>query len=195
MLNPPILWERIKTVISEAQNVLHTISLGAVLAALWMLLSGYFEPLMLSFGLVSIIFTVWVAHRMDVVDHEGHPVHLAVHALLVYWPWLFWQIIKSNIDMTKIILSPKMNITPHTFETQSSQVSDVGRVLYANSITLTPGTVSVDMRADGVFEVHALTKDVREGVEALDMDRRCSAMEGKPRPPIAQDSTSGDEKS
>ncbi|PHS76661.1 MAG: cation transporter [Rhodospirillaceae bacterium] len=159
--------------------MLHTISLGAGLAALWMLLSGYFEPLMLGFGLASIIFTLWIAHRMDVVDHEGHPVHLAFHALMIYWPWLFWQIIKSNIDMAKVILSPKLNITPHTFDTQSSQSSDVGRVLYANSITLTPGTVTVDMRADGMFEVHALTKDAREGVETLDMDRRCTAMVGE----------------
>ena len=174
--------------------MLHTISLGAVLAGLWMLLSGYFEPLMLGFGLVSIIFTLWISHRMDVIDNEGHPVHLAVHALLVYWPWLFWQIIKSNIDMAVVILSPKLNIKPHTFDTKSSQSSDVGRVLYANSITLTPGTVTVDMRADGTFEVHALTSDARQGVETLDMDRRCTSMEGAPRKTKTSASTSGDKK-
>jgi multicomponent Na+:H+ antiporter subunit E len=152
------------------------------MAILWMVLSGFFEPLLLSFGFVSVVFTVWVAHRMDVVDHEGHPIHLAGHALLVYWPWLTWQIIKSNWDVAKIILAPTLKISPHTFDTQTSQKTEVGLALYANSITLTPGTVTVDMRGDGIFEVHALTEDARIGVTALDMDRRCTAMEGHSKP-------------
>jgi len=162
--------------------VLHTISLGAVLAALWMLLSGFFEPLLLGFGFVSVAFTLWIAHRMDVVDHEGHPIHMVGQALLVYWPWLFWQIVKSNWDVALVILSPKLKIVPHTFDTQTSQKTEVGLSMYANSITLTPGTVTVDMRGDGIFEVHTLTNAAREGVETLDMDRRCTALEGNPKP-------------
>lgn len=159
--------------------MLHTISLGAVMAALWLLLSGYFEPLMLGFGLVSIVFTLWIAHRMDVVDHEGHPIHLATHALLVYWSWLIWQIAKSNWDVAKVILSPKLKINPHTFDTKATQSTEVGLSMYANSITLTPGTVTMDMRSNGVFEIHVLTNEARYGLETLDMDRRCTAMEGE----------------
>lgn len=157
--------------------MLHTLSLSAILAVLWFLLSGFFEPLMLSFGVLSVALTVWLAHRMDVVDHEGHPIHLAPHVLLKYWPWLAWQILKSNWDVAKIILAPKLNIQPHTFDTQASQSTEVGLTLYANSITLTPGTVTVDMKAKGVFEIHALTNAAREGVEDLNMDRRCTAVE------------------
>lgn len=158
-------------------NVLHAISLGAVLAVLWMLLSGFFEPLMLSFGAASVVLTLWIAHRMDVVDHEGHPIHLGARAIM-YLPWLVWEIVKANWDVAKVILSPKMQIQPHTFDTPASQLTEVGRTIYANSITLTPGTVTVDTRPDGTFRIHALTTAAREGVEALVMDRRCHDLEG-----------------
>lgn len=157
--------------------MLHAISLGAALAALWLLLSGYFEPLLLGLGLASVVTTVWLAHRMDVVDHEGHPIHLAPHALLIYWPWLFWQIVKSNWDVAKLILSPKMPIHPQVFTTQATQLSEVGRTTYANSITLTPGTVTLAAHPDGTFEVHAIDHATREGVETLDMNRRCTKLE------------------
>ncbi len=164
--------------------MLHALSMGAALAILWALLSGMFEPLLLGLGLASIVVTVWIAHRMDVVDHEGHPIHMGPRAV-IYFPWLIWEIVKSNWDVAKIILSPKMKIQPHIFKTKASQLSDVGRTTYANSITLTPGTVTITMDNDGSFEIHALTDAAREGVESGDMDRRCTAMEGmkKPEPP------------
>ena len=160
----------------------HAISLGATLSVLWLLLSGYFEPLLLGLGLASIVLTVWLARRMDVTDHEGHPIHLAPHALLIYWPWLWWQICKSNWDVAKLILSPKMPIHPHVFTTQASQKTEVGITLYANSITLTPGTVTLATRSDGTFDVHAINDAAREGVETLEMDQLCTAFERRGMP-------------
>ena len=157
--------------------MLHALSLSGVLYALWLMLSGYFDPLLMGLGLGSVFVVVFTAIRMDVVDHEGHPVHLGPRAL-VYFPWLVFEITKANWDVAKIILSPKMNIQPHIFKTKASQKSDVGLTTYANSITLTPGTVTIVMDDDGVFEIHALTQAAREGVENLEMDRRCTAMEG-----------------
>ena len=157
--------------------MLHAISLSAVLAALWLLLSGYFEPLLLGLGAASIVLTVWLAHRMDVVDHEGHPIHLIIHALLVYWPWLGWQIVKSNWDMAKVILDPNLPIRPHVFVTKATQKTEVGRTTYANSITLTPGTVTLATEADGVFTIHVITDGARAGVEDMEMDKRCTALE------------------
>lgn len=156
--------------------MLHAISLGTALAVLWALLSGMFEPLLLGLGVASVVLTVWIAHHMDVVDHEGHPIHLGFRAGF-YFPWLGFEIIKANLDVAKIILSPKMNIQPHIFKTKASQLSDVGLTTYANSITLTPGTVTISMDDEARFEVHALTHAARQGVETLEMDRRCSAME------------------
>ncbi|HEY9163436.1 MAG TPA: Na+/H+ antiporter subunit E [Magnetovibrio sp.] len=159
--------------------MLHTLSLGVALTALWLLLSGIFTPLLLGLGLASIVVTLWLAHRMDVIDHEGHPIHLAPHALIVYWPWLAWQIVKSNWDMAKVILTPKMPIHPHVFTTKATQHTETGRTTYANSITLTPGTVTLSTSPDGTFEVHVITDGARRDVESLEMDKRCSALEGK----------------
>lgn len=159
----------------------HAISLGATLAVLWLLLSGYFEPLLMGLGLASVALTVWLAHRMDVADHEGHPIDLALHALLIYWPWLCWQICKSNWDVAKLILNPKMPIHPHVFTTQASQLSEVGRTTYANSITLTPGTVTLATHPNGKFDIHAIDDAARDGVETLEMDRRCTAFENRQR--------------
>ena len=82
--------------------MLHALSLGLVLFCLWLLLSGFFVTLLLSLGVVSVAFVVWIAHRMDVIDHEGHPTHLTIRALL-YWPWLIVEIIKANIDVAGAI--------------------------------------------------------------------------------------------
>ncbi len=115
---------------------------------------------------------------MDVVDREGHPIHLTWRAL-VYWPWLLWEIVKSNLQVARIILSPRLEISPELIKVPTSQGSDLGRVIYANSITLTPGTVSIYVWSEAI-EVHALNRDFAAGVETGDMDRRVCAMEGKP---------------
>ncbi|MFC1674184.1 Na+/H+ antiporter subunit E, partial [Pseudomonadota bacterium] len=110
--------------------MLHAISLGAAMAALWLLLSGFFTPLLLGLGVASVALSVWIAHRMDVVDHEGHPIHMGPRAV-VYFPWLIKEIIVSNWDVAKVILSPKINIRPHVFFTKAGQLTEVGRTTYA----------------------------------------------------------------
>ncbi len=156
----------------------HVVSLTAGLAILWLLLSGHYDPLLLSFGAGSCLFVVYVAHRMDVVDHEGHPVHLTWR-LALYWPWLFWEIVKSNIAVARIVLDPKLPIAPRIIKAKASQKSDLGRVVFANSITLTPGTVSIWVYPDHI-EVHALDRSFDEDLQSGEMDRRASAVEGKP---------------
>ena len=156
--------------------MLHTLGLGVVLSCLWLLLSGLFDNLLiLSLGLASVLFVLHIASRMDVIDHEGHPVHLG-RRVVTYWPWLLWEIIKANIDVAKIIISPKMEIQPHFFEVDASQTSELGHVIYANSITLTPGTVTVDVD-DGVLRIHALTKDAADGVISGEMDKKVASVE------------------
>jgi len=155
--------------------VLHVLSLGLVLYGLWMLLSGYFQPLLLGLGAGSVLAVIWIAHRMDVIDHEGHPIHLTGRAFL-YWPWLIVEIIKSNIDVAKVILSRKMPIHPSVIEIKATQETELGQVILANSITLTPGTVTIAIDRD-IMSVHALTREAAEGLQTGDMDRRVTAME------------------
>ena len=132
---------------------------------------------MLVLGAASCIFVAWIAHRMDVADHEGHPIHLTWRAV-TYWPWLFVEIIKSNIDVARLILDPKLPISPTVIKVKATQVDDLGHVIYANSITLTPGTVTMDVRG-GTLEVHAITQDIAEGLLSGEMDRRVTQMEGR----------------
>jgi len=152
------------------------VSAAVSLFVFWVLLSGYFTPFLLTAGAVSAIAVVAFARRLEMVDPEGHPVDFSGSALR-YWPWLGWEIVKSAWDVAKIIVHPRLPISPVLARVKITQVSAVGRVVYANSITLTPGTVTI-VAGRSEFLVHALT---REGAEALaegDMDRRVTRFEG-----------------
>lgn len=156
--------------------MLHSISLGLLLFGVWLLLSGIFEPLLLGLGVVSCLVVVLIAHRMDVIDREGHPIHLAWR-IVIYWFWLALEIVKSNIDVARRILDPKLPIHPLLIRLPASQKSELGLVIYANSITLTPGTVSVQVEV-GEILVHAIAEEPAEALRQGDMDRRVSAVEG-----------------
>ena len=156
--------------------MLHALSLGGVLGLLWLLLSGIFEGWLLALGLCSLVVVVIFANRMDVIDREGHPIHISWRALL-YWPWLAREIVNANIDVARVILSPELSITPKVLRINATQVTELGHVFYANSITLTPGTVTLSLE-NGAMSVHSLTKSAEEGLLSGDMDRRVHAVEG-----------------
>ncbi len=158
--------------------MLHALSLGLVLFILWLLLSGFFEILLLSLGVGSVIAVVWIAYRMDVIDHEGHPIHLTVRAVF-YWPWLMVEIIKANIDVAAAIVRRKMSINPSVIEVKATQETELGQVIYANSITLTPGTVTISVDKD-IMTIHALTRGAAEDLESGEMDRRVTNLEAHP---------------
>jgi multicomponent Na+:H+ antiporter subunit E len=156
--------------------MIRNLALAAGLAVLWLLLSGHYDPLFLGLGVASVALTFFIASRMRVVDQEGAPHTLIVRAA-IYLPWLMREVIKSNVDVARRILTPSLPIAPRTFTTRASQTTAVGRVLYANSITLTPGTVTIDVRQNE-FEIHALTSESAEEVRAGRMDRRVTQVEG-----------------
>ncbi len=145
--------------------VKHTISLAVLLFSLWLGLSGQLNILMLSLGLASTLFIVYIAHRMDAIDHEKYPSHMTV-LLLDFWLFLFREIIIANIDVLKRIFKPGKNISPQLFELPLTQQTDISRVIYANAITMTPGTVSVNVNKETIT-VHSLSveaaNDLRSG--------------------------------
>ncbi|WP_230969665.1 Na+/H+ antiporter subunit E [Nitrogeniibacter aestuarii] len=155
---------------------IRSLSIVLTLFAFWLVLSGYFIPFLLAMGVLSALAVVWFSHRMEVVDHEGHPIHLGPGALS-YWPWLMWHIIADGLKVTRIILDPKLPISPTMVRIKTSQKSAVGQVVLANSITLTPGTLSVVIEGDEIL-VHALTKAGAEDVADGVMDARVSSFEG-----------------
>ena len=156
--------------------MLRAFSLGLVLIVLWLVLSGHMAPLLPGLGLASVIAVVLVARRMDVIDTEGHPIHLGRKAI-PYWPWLLVEIFKANFDVARAIVQPRMPIRPTVLRVKASQRSDLGRVIYANSITLTPGTVTLAVNGE-TLEVHALTPGAAEGLLSGEMNRRVSVVEG-----------------
>ena len=154
-----------------------TASLFVVLLAVWLLFSGHYEALTIILGIASCALVVALTHRMDVIDHEGHPVHLGINGLR-YWAWLFVEIARANLDVARRILTPSLPIDPRLIRLVPSQRTAVGRVTYANSITLTPGTVAVLLERDEVL-VHALEGGFADDLATGEMDRRVLAMEGR----------------
>jgi multicomponent Na+:H+ antiporter subunit E len=153
----------------------HTFSISALLAIIWLANSGHYSGLLLGFGAASVALVVWISHRMDVVDHESQPIHLTRH-LPRYYAWLTAQIIVSNIDVVKRIWSGNSTISPGMRRFPVSQKTDIGRVIYANSINLTPGTIAVEL-SDNEVLVHGLTQSNLDDLDAGAMSRRVNRLE------------------
>jgi multicomponent Na+:H+ antiporter subunit E len=141
---------------------------------IWLLLSGHYDPLLLTLGVLSCITCLYVTWKAKFIDEEGLPLHLLIR-LPIYTVWLFKEIIKANIDTAKIIILN--NPDPQNFRVKSSQQTEAGKVTYANSITLTPGTVTTELDGD-VLEVHALSSDMADDVKSGAMDKKVSWLEG-----------------
>ena len=131
---------------------------------------------MVGLGVISCLFSVYLSHRMGIVDEESVPKHLGLRPFTRYAPWLVKEIVKANVDVARRIVDPALPIQPTMVMVQASQQTEIGRVILANSITLTPGTVSVDLE-DESLSVHALTAEYAAEDAAGDMDRRVFELE------------------
>lgn len=153
----------------------HTISLFLTLAAFWLLNSGLYSTLILLLGGGAIVSVLIISHRMDVVDRESQPLYLTRN-IFGYYFWLIKEIIQSNITVVKHIWLAKPSISPTLKKIKITQKTDMGKVIYANSITLVPGTVAIDLLDDEII-VHALLSKDIESLKAGEMDRRVSLLE------------------
>jgi len=139
------------------------------MAVLWLLLSGLFKTQLLILGVMSVALVAWLANRMRVLMHRGQPIYFRFFHIFRYWGWLAWQIFLSNVDVTKRILSADMSIKPTLRKVKATPDSDMGRAIYANSITLTPGTTAINFTPDDDILVHALHEDSLSDLEAGEM--------------------------
>jgi len=155
---------------------MRTIVIALVLLALWLLMSGVYKPLTIGLGVASVVLVVFVMRRMDIVDQDRPELHLKFFGFFAYFGWLLVEIARANWAVTKVILSPEMPIRQHLFPVKYSQRSDVGQVIFANSITLTPGTITVEIEPKHFF-VHALAFHSHDIVALADMDARVTATE------------------
>ncbi|WP_043319241.1 Na+/H+ antiporter subunit E [Microbulbifer sp. HZ11] len=156
----------------------YTLCLFAVLAFIWLSNSGQYTALILAFGLASTVFVILIARRMKVVDGESLPLQLWA-TLPGYYLWLLRKIIVSNLEVAACvwggIVSRRTTISPCSERIPVDLSSDLGRVLYANSITLTPGTVAVDIDNNSVL-VHALRRSGLDDLKRGEMERRVAAL-------------------
>ena len=140
------------------------LALFVVLCVVWFAWSGHTETLIIIFGLGSVLLCVYMSRSLDIVDSEGQPVNMK---LLFYLPWLFKEIVVANIDVIKRIMSLgpiEDQISLTWTKVPAHQKTRLGRVIFANSITLTPGTISVEIedgpeQAQKYILVNALSSD------------------------------------
>lgn len=144
--------------------------LTLAMVAAWLTLSGYFIPMILTFGAISIAIVVWMCRRMGILDGETVP-YLSLLPTTSYFVWLFVEIVKANMQVVKAVLSPDLEVSPTLVKIPLNTDIDIAETMFANSITLTPGTVSVDMEPDHIL-VHALLEEMSAPEDFTEMEKR-----------------------
>lgn len=148
-----------------------------VLFAYWLLLSGHWDAWLIATGAGCAIAVVAFSAAQGIADAEGFPIGLIPRGL-VYWPWLALQVLKSGLRVTRLILDPRLPISPTLVKVDTLQKTAVGIATYANSITLTPGTLTVEATERGrALWVHAIEREGAEGFADDEMNRRVAWFE------------------
>ena len=161
---------------TEKRKIIHILGMLIILTTLWLLLSGHYTLLIASLGVVSVISVAWITLRMDLLEFAQPDAFRQTLRSFPYGVWLIREIIKANIDVCLRILNPALPIQPQLVNIKATQQGDLARASYANSITLTPGTISIDVDGDYI-EVHALSVNGVEGLAGGEMDRRITQVE------------------
>jgi len=144
------------------------------LAAAWLLWSGLYKPLLLLLGTASCLLTFWLVRRMGYFDDELFALRVSWR-LLRYWWWLGGQIIRSSLEVTRVVLDPKLPISPRVIDLEAESPHPFDQVVLGNSITLTPGTLTIDLH-QGVLKVHTLTEAGARELMSGEMNRRVTGM-------------------
>ena len=148
------------------------IGIFLAIAAFWIGNSGHYTPLMIGFLAVSVVLTMLLCARLKIIDREGAP-YVRLAGFAAYYPWLFWEVVKSNWVVIKACLRADLDISPALVKIKTVCKSDLAKVTFANSITLTPGTVTVEIEGDKLL-VHGLYEANTAPEAFTEMDQRCA---------------------
>jgi len=151
---------------------------ATVLFILWLLLSGHYSGLLVTLGALSCLGVAMLAASLGTLDPD-HRTFAFLVRLAAYVPWLLKEIVMANWTVAKIIWRPDLPIRPRVIRPHASQRSPIGLAVFANSITLTPGTLSMDADTSGEIAVHALDDESAQGLMTGEMDRRVAALESR----------------
>lgn len=153
---------------TKFQNFVGT---SAILFLFWMLLSGKFDAFHLTLGAICCVLVSYLFHDLLFANVRVGDMRIVAGRFIRYIPWLLLQIMLSNIHVASLVLRRKMPIDPQVVKFKTKLETDISYVALANSITLTPGTITMDIK-DGVFYVHALSRKVAEDLKAGEMEDR-----------------------
>ena len=148
---------------------------AVILFVFWMLLSGQFDAFHLTLGAVCCTIVAYLFHDLMFANVRVGDMRVVAARFIAYIPWLIQQIVLANIHVAYVVLSPRMPIDPQIVTFKTKLETDISCVTLANSITLTPGTITMDIR-DGVFYVHALDQKVADDLNAGDMEDKVAHM-------------------
>ncbi len=140
-----------------------------LLAVTWLLWSGVWQPLQLTAGALSCLLAIWLSWRMGFFSRGLFSLHVSP-GLPRFWAWLLVEIVKSNLQVVRVVLNPRRRLSPSVVEIRTT-TGPVGQTLLGNAITLTPGTVTIDVH-QGRLRVHCLTQEAAEELQAGQMDAR-----------------------
>jgi multicomponent Na+:H+ antiporter subunit E len=148
--------------------------LAMLLIVAWVLWSGYLKPLLLGLGAMSCLLTIWIVRRMGFFNDETFAFHYDWR-LLGFWAWLGREVIMSSIEVASVVLRRRIEVEPKVVDIDGSALEPVDLALLGNSITLTPGTLTLDVH-EGRLLVHALTPEGAAALERGEMQRRVAAL-------------------
>lgn len=129
-----------------------------VMFVMWVVFSGKFDLFHLSLGVASSLLVAFFTSDQLITNPAITHVPALWGRFFLYFPWLLWQIVLANIHLLKLVFDPQMNekINPQLIQFKSSMKNEMALVTFANSITLTPGTITVSLSTYGDYTVHAI---------------------------------------
>ena len=148
--------------------------MAVLLVAAWLLWSGFFLPLLLGLGAFSCVLVLYLSDRMHLFDKDVYALRLSLR-LFRFWAWLAGEVVHSSLEVSRVVLSPSLPISPTLVEIESGSGHPVDRAILGNSIILTPGTLTLNIEGQRLT-VHALTRAGAEALAAGEMNRRVSAL-------------------
>jgi multicomponent Na+:H+ antiporter subunit E len=150
----------------------YLLALITAIVLFWLGNSGHYKPLMIGFLVLSTAITTFLCLRLNIVDREGAP-YVRGFGFLAYIPWLTWEVLKSNWVVIRACLRADLDISPALVKVKTICKSDLAKVTFANSITLTPGTITIDVDGDKLL-VHGLYEEGTAPESFAEMDVRCA---------------------
>lgn len=163
---------------------LNFLEVFGLLLFLWIVMSGIFTVKFILYGCISsFLISCFVVGSLRIGGLKSNRTYFILHAnypkLIIYFMWLIKEVVKSAADVSKIVLSHNMGLEPHVVWFKADYDNPAARAILANSITLTPGTVTIDIYDSGVFSVHALNRDFSEGLLTGEMQNRIAKLYGE----------------